>query len=75
MDDIDRAQEQEMNLREDALQAQQRRAGLTGVTAADSATHCAVCESLIPVARRRAVPGVQLCVVCQEAHEREASRG
>ncbi len=30
-----------------------------------SLTHCAECEALIPEARRVAVPGVRLCVVCQ----------
>lgn len=64
-DMFDRATEREEQQREDALQAQARRAGLAGKTVADSATHCRVCESLIPVARRRAVPGVQTCVVCQ----------
>lgn len=69
-DMFDRATEREEQQREDALQAQARRAGLAGKTAADSATHCRVCESLIPVARRRAVPGVQTCVVCQADIER-----
>lgn len=69
-DILDRATEREEQQREDALQAQARRAGLAGKTAADSATHCHVCESLIPVARRRAVPGVQTCVVCQTDLER-----
>lgn len=64
-DMFDRATEREEQQRDDALQAQARRAGLAGKTVADSATHCRVCESLIPVARRRAVPGVQTCVVCQ----------
>ena len=27
----------------------------------------------IPLARRRALPGVRLCVPCQEAHDAEAS--
>ncbi len=30
-----------------------------------SLTHCAECEAEIPEARRLAVPGVRLCVVCQ----------
>lgn len=29
--------------------------------------HCEDCEALIPQARRDAVPGVRLCVSCQEA--------
>lgn len=28
-------------------------------------THCEECEVIIPVARRKAVPGVRLCVKCQ----------
>jgi phage/conjugal plasmid C-4 type zinc finger TraR family protein len=34
-------------------------------------THCEDCEAEIPAARRKAVPGVRLCVNCQEAHDRE----
>lgn len=69
-DMFDRAAEREEQQREDALQAQARRAGLAGKTAEDSARHCRICESLIPVARRRAVPGVQTCVICQADLER-----
>ena len=29
--------------------------------------HCEECEAAIPAARRAAVPGVRLCVVCQQA--------
>lgn len=65
VDVFDRAAEREEQLRDDALQAQARRAGITGKTVADSATHCTVCDGRIPAARRRAVPGVQTCVDCQ----------
>ncbi len=34
-------------------------------------SHCEECEASIPKARRRAVPGVRLCVTCQEMHDRE----
>jgi phage/conjugal plasmid C-4 type zinc finger TraR family protein len=34
-----------------------------------SATHCMVCEEPIPKARRKAVPGVQLCIECQQSAE------
>lgn len=34
-------------------------------------THCEECEAPIPAARRQAVPGVRLCVACQQAAERE----
>lgn len=39
----------------------------------NSLTHCEECEAEIPLARREAVPGVKLCVVCQsEADEQMA---
>ena len=31
--------------------------------------HCEECDVEIPEARRKAVPGVRLCVECQEAHD------
>ena len=34
-------------------------------------SHCEECEQEIPQARRDAVPGVRLCVVCQEARDIE----
>lgn len=36
-----------------------------------SLTHCEECDAPIPEARRKAVPGVRLCVACQAAHDRE----
>lgn len=36
-----------------------------------SAEECEECGDEIPEARRKAVPGVQLCVFCQEKHERK----
>ncbi len=33
--------------------------------------HCEECEAAIPEARRRAVPGVRLCVSCQAARDAE----
>jgi len=35
-------------------------------------SHCAECGVQIPEARRRAIPGVRLCIACQEAEDREA---
>ena len=32
---------------------------------------CEECEAEIPEARRKAMPGVRLCVACQEAIDRE----
>ena len=33
-------------------------------------THCEDCDAAIPEARRRAVPGVRLCIACQDAQDR-----
>ena len=33
-------------------------------------THCETCEEPIPEARRKALPGVRLCVACQSALEK-----
>ena len=35
---------------------------------------CEDCGAPIPEARRKAVPGVRLCVACQEAHDRDAGQ-
>ncbi len=34
-------------------------------------THCVECEDPIPEARRRAIPGVCLCIQCQQELEKE----
>ncbi|MCR6496484.1 DksA/TraR family C4-type zinc finger protein [Thermomonas sp. S9] len=34
-------------------------------------THCEECEAVIPEARRKAIPGVRLCVACQQARDAE----
>lgn len=39
-----------------------------------SLSHCAECEAEIPEARRKAIPGVRLCVSCQSGHDGEAAR-
>lgn len=36
-----------------------------------SLKQCEECDAKIPPARRRAVPGVRLCVACQEALDQE----
>ncbi len=38
-----------------------------------SLTHCADCGTQIPEARQQAIPGVRLCVTCQEAEDQEAA--
>jgi phage/conjugal plasmid C-4 type zinc finger TraR family protein len=35
----------------------------------EGAVHCEDCESVIPEARRKAIPGVRLCVSCQSERE------
>ncbi len=37
----------------------------------ESARRCDECDAGIPEARRKALPGVRLCVNCQEALDRE----
>lgn len=37
----------------------------------ESLTHCEECDAAIPEARRKAVPGVRLCVACQTGHDRQ----
>ncbi|KAA2315056.1 DksA/TraR family C4-type zinc finger protein [Pseudooceanicola sediminis] len=42
----------------------------------DSLTHCAECEEPIPEARRAALPGVKLCIDCQQDRDsRKTQRG
>ena len=33
--------------------------------------HCAECDAAIPEARRKAIPGVRLCVDCQSEFEKQ----
>jgi phage/conjugal plasmid C-4 type zinc finger TraR family protein len=37
----------------------------------ESATHCEECDNPIPEARRKAIPGVRLCVACQSELEKQ----
>ena len=42
----------------------------------EGSNHCQECEEIIPEARRKAIPGVRLCVSCQaelEKHQSTAS--
>ena len=36
-------------------------------------THCEDCDTEIPPARRQAMPGVRLCVPCQQLHDRDVA--
>ena len=40
----------------------------------ESSTHCEECGRVIPEARRKAIPGVRLCVPCQEELEKGQKR-
>jgi phage/conjugal plasmid C-4 type zinc finger TraR family protein len=73
IDDIDRAQAREAEILGDALRDQHRRAGFAGKTVADSAAVCQApgCEEVLSEERRRALPGVQLCVGCQARREKK----
>lgn len=51
---------------EDAVKQARTRLG-----AGASLTHCEECEAPIPEARRKALPGVSLCVVCQSEMEKQ----
>lgn len=48
------------------------RAGLPSGT---SRSHCAECDAPIPEARRKALPGVRLCVACQSEVDAEQRFG
>ena len=37
----------------------------------ESLAHCEECDAKIPEARRKAVPGVRLCVACQSDKDKE----
>ncbi|MDN5861909.1 MAG: DksA/TraR family C4-type zinc finger protein [Salinisphaera sp.] len=52
---------------EDALVAVRSR-----MSAGASAERCDECGEQIPIARRRAVPGVRLCVHCQDQADRRS---
>lgn len=41
------------------------------LTVGDSAVHCDECDKLIPEQRRKAVPGVRLCIACQTMLEKQ----
>ena len=39
----------------------------------ESLSNCEECDAEIPEARRKAIPGVRLCVPCQEARDAEGA--
>lgn len=76
-DPVDRAQERDEEIRADAIKAQRARSGLlAGDWEKVSKKWCAglLCGERIPDERRRAIPGVELCVDCQTLKEKEPGR-
>lgn len=63
MDIIDNASELEELHRNAAISLARTRPG------AVSATHCKECDDELPEARRKAIPGCQLCASCKEVEE------
>lgn len=51
---------------EDAIQQARSR-----LPKGESLTHCEECDAAIPQGRREAIPGVRLCVKCQEVVDKE----
>ncbi len=51
---------------EDAVEQARRR-----IPQGESLSHCESCGEPIPEARRQALPGVRLCVACQEQRDRQ----
>ncbi|MBR9841633.1 MAG: DksA/TraR family C4-type zinc finger protein [Rhodobacteraceae bacterium] len=49
----------------DELERMKARKTLVG----ESLTHCAECEEEIPEARRKAIPGVKLCIDCMQERD------
>lgn len=60
---IDQASALEEMMRDHAIQAHRLN------HSAVSATHCVECDIPIPDSRRKAVPGVRLCIDCAELEE------
>jgi phage/conjugal plasmid C-4 type zinc finger TraR family protein len=44
----------------------------SALAAGPSLSHCAECGGEIPARRREAIPGVRLCVPCQQEHDKAA---
>ncbi|HUE92106.1 DksA/TraR family C4-type zinc finger protein [Pseudomonas sp.] len=62
-------QEQIDNSIEDAIQRARSQ-----LPSGESLTHCEECGAAIPEARRKAIPGVHLCVACQTERDKEQAR-
>ena len=62
-------QEQIVSSIEDAIQRARSQ-----LPSGESLSHCEECAAAIPEARRKAIPGVHLCVACQVEHDKEQAR-
>ena len=62
-------QEQIENTIEDAVQLARNR-----LPEGDGFSKCEECETEIPAARQKALPGVRLCIKCQEKLEKSRPR-
>ncbi|WP_323043051.1 DksA/TraR family C4-type zinc finger protein [Gemmobacter sp.] len=61
---------------EASLQDELNRMKARRLPVGESLTHCAECDEPIPEARRKAIPGVKLCIDCQTARDaRTVNRG
>lgn len=67
-DPVDRAQEREEEIRQDAMDKLARRS--EAQREKPSANTCRMCGEPIPVDRQIAVPGVETCIECQKDIER-----
>ncbi|NDR54874.1 DksA/TraR family C4-type zinc finger protein [Aliiruegeria sabulilitoris] len=54
---------------EDSIQDELSRMKARAHPVGESLTHCAECEEPIPEARRVALPGVKLCIDCQQERD------
>lgn len=61
-------QEQIERTLDDAIERARRR-----LPQGESRKHCEECDALIPEARRLAVPGVRLCIDCQNEQDKKQS--
>ncbi|MFN2359856.1 MAG: DksA/TraR family C4-type zinc finger protein [Marinobacter sp.] len=51
---------------DDAVQRARRQ-----LVSGESAVYCEECDNAIPEARRKAIPGIRLCIECQSALEKQ----
>ena len=54
---------------EASIEDELKRMQVRGRPVGESLTHCAECEEPIPQARRDALPGVKLCIDCQQERD------